>query len=251
MQGLTPQRLAQELLAAVEPTTKVSVDGTASVAGRDAYELVVAPRDQRSLVRQIRLAVDARTSLPLRLEVFGTGSSDPAIESGFTSISYGTPSAAVFRAPSGTLKELTVPEHVSPPSRRVSPSDLPRVHGSGWTTVVELPRLPDLSATTGGPSTARPQGKGDTDGGGSQPAPTGTSIQPGGPMGDPSADGASQGALLQSLLRSSDQVSGAFGSGRLLRTALVSVLVLDDGRVFVGAVTPATLEQVATSSARS
>jgi hypothetical protein len=29
------------------------------------------------------------------------------------------------------------------------------------------------------------------------------------------------------------------------------VLLLDDGRVFVGAVTPATLEQVATSSPRS
>jgi hypothetical protein len=40
-------------------------------------------------------------------------------------------------------------------------------------------------------------------------------------------------------------VSGAFGSGQLLRTALVSVLLLDDGRLLVGAVTPATLEQAA------
>ncbi len=268
MQGLTPQQLAQQLLAKIDPTTKVSVDGTATVAGRDAYELVVAPRDQRSLVRQIRLAVDARTSLPLRLEVFSTGSSDPAIESGFTSIGYQTPSAGVFRAPSGPMKELTVPQHgasplpsTSPlpgtapststkPSLGISPSDVPRVHGSGWTTVLELSRLPDLSAATGGLSTTRPQGKGDTDGGGSQPAPTETSIQPGGPMSGPST-GTSQGALLQSLLSSAQSVSGPFGTGRLLRTALVSVLVLDNGHVFVGAVTPATLEQVAAGSAHS
>ena len=40
-------------------------------------------------------------------------------------------------------------------------------------------------------------------------------------------------------------VSGAFGTGQVLRTKLVSVLLLDDGRLFVGAVTPAVLEQAA------
>ena len=40
-------------------------------------------------------------------------------------------------------------------------------------------------------------------------------------------------------------VSGAFGSGQVLRTKLVSVLLLDDGRMFVGAVKPALLEQAA------
>jgi hypothetical protein len=40
-------------------------------------------------------------------------------------------------------------------------------------------------------------------------------------------------------------VSGAFGSGHLLRTKLVTVLLLDDGRAFVGAVSPAFLEQAA------
>ena len=55
--------------------------------------------------------------------------------------------------------------------------------------------------------------------------------------------------VLQALLRSATPVSGGYGSGRMLKTALVSVLMLDDGRVFVGAVTPATLEQVATDAA--
>ena len=38
---------------------------------------------------------------------------------------------------------------------------------------------------------------------------------------------------------------GAFGTGKLLRTRLLSVLQTDDGRVFVGAVTPAELLRVA------
>jgi outer membrane lipoprotein-sorting protein len=279
LRSLTPQRLAQQLLAAVEPTTSVTVEGTTSVAGRDAYELVVAPKDDRSLVREIRLAVDARTSLPLRLEVLSTRQSDPAVESGFTSISYGTPSDDVFRAPSGQMKELTAPDRAGDeaqgddarpstpaPSRPADPSDgrLPRLHGSGWTAVLELPRLPDPDALTGDTSglQPRPQGKGDTDGGGSQPAMPAPAdgAEPAGPAGpDTSGDtdvasrhGPGQGPqLLQALLRSAAPVSGSFGSGRVLSTALVTVLLLDDGRVFVGAVTPATLEQAATDASRS
>jgi hypothetical protein len=43
-------------------------------------------------------------------------------------------------------------------------------------------------------------------------------------------------------------VSGSFGSGRLLQTSLVNVLVLDDGRVAVGAVTAGALEAAVASA---
>ena len=38
---------------------------------------------------------------------------------------------------------------------------------------------------------------------------------------------------------------GAWGSGKLLHTSLVSVLITSDGHVLVGAVTPAVLESAA------
>ena len=57
----TPQDAAEQVLAAVEPTTAVRVDDTAEVAGRDAYQLVLEPRDAGSLVGSVRLAVDAAT----------------------------------------------------------------------------------------------------------------------------------------------------------------------------------------------
>ena len=41
----TPQQAADLALAAIDPSTEVSVGRSAKVAGRDAYELVLAPRD--------------------------------------------------------------------------------------------------------------------------------------------------------------------------------------------------------------
>ena len=53
---LTPQQAASQVLAAVGPTTTVSVDSNVVVAGQAAYQLVLAPKDARSLVGQIRIA---------------------------------------------------------------------------------------------------------------------------------------------------------------------------------------------------
>ena len=43
------------------------------------------------------------------------------------------------------------------------------------------------------------------------------------------------------LLGAAHPVHGAWGSGRLLRTSLVSMLITSTGHVLVGAVTPAVL----------
>ena len=48
-------------------------------------------------------------------------------------------------------------------------------------------------------------------------------------------------AVLRTLLAAATPVHGAWGSGRLLRTSLVSVLITDQGHAFVGAVQPSVL----------
>ncbi|WP_279579267.1 LolA family protein [Fodinicola feengrottensis] len=80
----TPQELAAQLLKAVGPTTTVSTTGNTTVAGRKVYELLLQPKDTRSLVGQVRLAVDGETKLPLQVEVFASGAGTPAIKVGFT-----------------------------------------------------------------------------------------------------------------------------------------------------------------------
>ncbi len=82
------------MLAAVGPTTTVSVDSNVTVAGQPAYELVLAPKDSRSLVGQVQIAVDGRNGVPLRLQVYARGASSPAFQVGYTAIQFVTPAPA-------------------------------------------------------------------------------------------------------------------------------------------------------------
>ena len=91
-------------LDAVAPYADVTVDGTATVAGRPAYQLVLTPTSTLTLVGRIAVAIDAETRLPLRLQVFPRGSDGAAIEAGFTSVSFDPidPSMFAFTPPPGT-----------------------------------------------------------------------------------------------------------------------------------------------------
>ena len=196
--GVTPQQAAERALRALDPSTKVSTDGTRQVAGRAAYELVLAPKDTRSLVGQVRLAVDAETSVPLRVQVYPRATGDgPAFSVGFTSVSFEVPGDEQFRftpPPGVTVTEGALPSSSSPKvgDRAKRAAGAVDTVGTGWTTVAILP----------------------------------------GPTGD-AGEGAA-GAFLEQLPR----VSGSWGTGRLLTSSLMSALLTDDGRLLVGAVSP-------------
>jgi hypothetical protein len=53
------------------------------------------------------------------------------------------------------------------------------------------------------------------------------------------------GREMNALLGSASRVHGTWGSGRLIRTKILSALITDDGRMFVGAVTPDVLYSAA------
>ena len=93
---LDPQAAAEKALAAIDPTTAVVVDRTARVAGRAAYQLQLSPKDSRSLIGSVQIAIDAATSVPLRLQIFAVGASSPAFQVGFTSVSFNVPSSSIF-----------------------------------------------------------------------------------------------------------------------------------------------------------
>jgi outer membrane lipoprotein-sorting protein len=206
-----PATAAKQALAAIDPTTQVDVDGTGYVADRPVYELSLAPRDARSLVGSVRLAVDSETSVPLRVQVFARGAQEPAFETGFTDVQFEQPAASVFSftPPAGAkVTEGGTPGTAAkPPAGSEHPqADRPDVVGSGWTSVAVLHGV-DLGAL-------------------------------------------GQNETASAVLRGTTDVTGSFGSGRLLRTSLVSVLVVGD-TAYVGAVQPDVLEQAASSSATS
>ncbi|MDG4786255.1 hypothetical protein O7626_10000 [Micromonospora sp. WMMD1102] len=205
---VTPQEAAEQALAAVDPTTRVSVGRSASIAGRDAYELVLEPRDATSLVGQVTIAIDAVEHVPLRFQVVPQGSSKPAFEVAFTQVDFTRPDPAqfVFNPPPGAV----VTEGVRPQGRPALPDGVerPTVVGSGWTSVL-VAKVPQLGAA----ENAR--------------------------TGDPRAD------LLAGLLGGLPEASGEWGHGRLVSGKLFTALLTDDGRLLVGAVKPERLYEVA------
>jgi outer membrane lipoprotein-sorting protein len=218
---VTPQQAADRALALVGKSTYVSTDGTASVAHRKAYELVLMPRDTRSLVGQVRIAVDAEKSVPLRVRIFAKGANQPSFEVGFTQISFATPGEEQFRfipprgssldtggpgmggrpgKVGGRTQVLPAPGQRTAPERPAGAAGEPKVVGSGWTTVVVLP----TGDTTAGPAA---------------------------------------GGQLAAVLGQLPRVSGAWGSGRELRGKLFTAVLTDDGRLAIGAVGPDLVHQ--------
>ena len=138
----TPADLAAEFLAAVDPTTEVTVDADTEVAGRAAYDLVLTPRSSEdTLVGSVSIAVDAETGLPLRVQVTAQGETEPAFRIAFTELSLETPDAGLFEfepPPGATVKEKELPEHTAGQGK--PHGDFPgEVSGSGWDAVIELP----------------------------------------------------------------------------------------------------------------
>jgi outer membrane lipoprotein-sorting protein len=113
----TPQQVARQLLTAVGPTTKVGPQQNVTIAGQPAYQISLAPKASGSLIGQIRIAVDARRAMPLRVQIFARGASGPAFQVGFTSLQFGTPAAANFAfspPPGAKVKTVTVPAGAGP-----------------------------------------------------------------------------------------------------------------------------------------
>ncbi|MFF2051982.1 outer membrane lipoprotein carrier protein LolA [Leifsonia sp. NPDC058194] len=138
----TPQALADKLLAAADPSTTVTLGAPSSVAGRDAYSLVLTPKTDATLVGSVRIAVDGATGIPLRVQVIATGATAPAFEAGFTTFSTDRPDASVFRfTPPANAKvtEQSVPERSAAKATEHGDHPKPQVTGEGWASIATLP----------------------------------------------------------------------------------------------------------------
>ncbi len=205
--AVTPLQAAEQALKAISPTTKVRTQGTDRVAGRSAYDLVLSPRDPATLVDSVHIAIDGRTHVPLRVQLFAKRSSTPAFEVGFTHFDPRTPGSSVFgfNPPPGTkVTQGSAPAKAgaqpTKPGGKASASSgaQPTVVGSGWSSVV-VTKLP--SSLLGGKS------------------------------------------ILTGMLDKLPKVHGAWGSGRLLKGTVFSAVLTHDGRLAVGAVKPDALYQ--------
>ncbi|MEU6588312.1 DUF2092 domain-containing protein [Streptomyces sp. NPDC046881] len=212
----TPKDFADEALKSVDDTTSVTVDGTAQVAGRDAYKLLIQPRQSGTTVGAISIAVDAKTGLPLKFTLTPKSGGAAVLDAGFTQVSFAKPAASTFDFTPPKGAKVTedkdgaeapghAPKHGEGLAGGLEGKDGPKVLGKGWTSVATF----DTGAEGGLPTGSR---------------------------------GGDLGGFLGSI---GDKVSGKFGKGTVFSTRLVNALITDDGKVYAGAVTKDALVKAA------
>ena len=221
-----PASLAKQLVSALQNSSNISVDGTDTVAGQPAYDLVLTPKaNQRTLLREVKIAIDANKHIPLQLTVLGDNSATPAVQVGFASVNYGPQQSSLFTftPPAGaTITKNTKPDTSKgqqDPSKDASKS-APKIVGSGWDTVAII-TMPTGSTTT--PSGTQDNGSGMPN----------WSNGPGGSKSSGSSSGSNPLALAREF---GTPVSGSWGSGWSIGTNIGTALITSDGRIAVGLV---------------
>ncbi|MGG8410597.1 LolA family protein [Streptomyces sp. 12297] len=231
----TPQQLAQEVLKAAGTTTTVSVGDTAQVAGRDAYQLVLTPKQSGSTVGSVQIAVDAKNGVPLRFRLLSSGGGKPIVDAGFTKVDFGKPAADTFA--------------FTPPKGAEVTEGGEEGDGAGheeWTGPGMLDSLPGLGGIAGG---AAGEGPKDVKVLGEGWASVARIQVPGGKGLNAVEESKDVPKEAQQFLDAlGDKVSGKFGEGRVFSTRLVNALITDDGTVYVGAVTKDALVKAADSA---
>ncbi|WP_069171231.1 LolA family protein [Streptomyces griseus] len=217
----TPAELAEEALAAAGDTTSVTVDGTAQVAGRDAYQLLIKPKQSGSTIGSVRIAVDASTGVPLKFTLAPSSGGKAAVDAAFTKVDFAKPDASSFSFTPPKGAEVTEAGELEAEAGKQgsadrAPQDLGALEdfkgldviGEGWNAVAEI-KIP-------------------------------------GGAGLPAEGSGEMPAQAQQFLDAlGDKVTGDFGSGTVFSTRLVNALMTDDGRVYVGAVTKDALVKAA------
>jgi outer membrane lipoprotein-sorting protein len=195
-----PATAARDLVDAMQEDSTVDIDGTARVATRPVYQLVLTPEPtERTLLREIRVSVDSQTRVPLQLEVLANGQADPALKVGFTEFATGPQDPSLFRftPPEGaTVSEHEPGEELGAKSPGELFSDLNlKTVGKGWDTVLtgKLPAEAVAMATG-------EEGPG------------------------------------QLLGRIGKEVHGDFGTGWVISAKVGTALITEDGRIAIGAV---------------
>ncbi|MEU9098121.1 DUF2092 domain-containing protein [Streptomyces sp. NPDC048361] len=217
----TPKALADQFLKNVDPTTAVSVDGTVQVAGHDAYQLVIKPKQSGSTIGSVRIAVDAKTGVPLKFTLSSSAGGKAVVDAGFTKVDFSKPSASTFSftppkgakvtEDDGKQKQTFKPEQSLPGGfGGLGDGKNSKVIGEGWTAIATF--------DTGG-------------------------------KGMPKAEQGKGGQDTQKFLDSlGEKASGSFGTGTVFKTRLVNALITDNGKVYVGAVTKDALIAAANSN---
>jgi hypothetical protein len=248
---LTPQQAAGRALTEAGRTTAIRVDSNVTVAGEAAYQLVLAPESPRFPDRPG--AHRHRRAPPRAVAGAGVraGRGQPGRPDRVHLDIVRHAGGGELGIPAAGRGDGRARQHRAPPGKAAAKAQgNGAVAGSGvigkdWLAVADLPESALSSLAGGGPS-GKPAS--------SAPGLFGHSSATAGPApGSPGGPGLGIGTdvIFSGVLQAARHVSGSWGSGRLLQTPLISVLVTSNGRILFGAVTPEVLYRAATQAAHA
>jgi hypothetical protein len=181
------------------------------VADRAAYELRVTPDASDTLVESISVAIDAESGLPLRVVVNAVGQDAPAFSIAVSALDLGTPDPTLFTfspPPGATVTEA--PEWAAPGEKPATQTD---ADGSGIDVGADGTAQMPIVVQSGWATIVE------------LPA-------------DSLPDEFAANPLLEQFATSVD-------GGSVVRTALATVFLANDGRIFVGTVPLSALQSAA------
>jgi hypothetical protein len=153
---LVPSALAVRIINEAGPGAKLSLLPPQRVAGQSAAGLAVRPASPQSTIARADIWASPGTGLPLRVEIFGAGSAQPALETQFLQAGPWTPDSGVLtpqRGPgtgfttttpsdfAGVLKNLddeVLPASLAGFAKEPSPAPQIGLYGSGLTAFAVL-----------------------------------------------------------------------------------------------------------------
>lgn len=232
-------------LAGIGSSSSIGVHATRITCSGNSPTCVIARKGfasgphalPKSVVKQIEASFVAH--LPKSLTKAQRAAAIKAFEQNFTAMMKATPNNGFPNVPQVKLKaRATGIIRMSGTPLPLAGTGSPKVLGKYWTSVIATPANPEVAAMVQQLLTSARQGQ--AQGGGffvgsnAQQAPgSGSSAGPI-PVGQDLA-------VLRALLAASTPVHGTWGSGRLIQSALLSVLVTSKGQILAGAVTPSVL----------
>jgi len=139
-----PQAVADYVMSQIGDSSEVSVGTDHYKAGRTAYQLIVKPNSDVSLIDSVVLSIDSETAVPLAAAIYSVEQAEPAIEVGFESISFTDQDESLFTftAPAGAtitnLDEMAKP-NVSDSDKPEYEGEQPTMVGEDWDSVLVMP----------------------------------------------------------------------------------------------------------------
>jgi outer membrane lipoprotein-sorting protein len=236
----SPAAVAEALLARVETNAEVTVGTDRRVAGREAYELIVTPDAAESTIASVRVAIDGENGFPLAVTVFAKSEAEPVFEIGFSSITFAAPDDSIFAftpGPDVTVEKLEMPTEAELNAQfeafQASPEfEQYRAEFEAAREQLELYKSGELQLTQAEKAELEAMLK--------AKFAERSSIYENGwaSVIELRADFDAEMLDLEFL----DSLVTQLPEGRAISTALVNVLITNDGRVFAGAVSLATLQ---------